>query len=78
MVLPSECLSTDITWIRTFICVGSLMNQEVVGFGKLATTETANVLLLCPEIQLKMILLVDLASQQTLDYNVFSAENNNI
>lgn len=45
VVLASEGLVTDITCIWPLICVRSFMDQKVVGFGKMATTELADKLL---------------------------------
>lgn len=46
VVLPSEGLVADITGIRPLICVRPLMDQKVVGLGKMAATELADKLFL--------------------------------
>lgn len=46
MVLPSEGLVTDVTRIRPLVSVCPLVNQQVVGFGKVASTELADELFL--------------------------------
>lgn len=42
MVLSSEGLVADITSVRPFISVRPFMDQKVIGFGKMASTELAN------------------------------------
>lgn len=46
VVLSSESLVADITGIWPLICVRPLMDQQVVGFGKMAAAELANKLFL--------------------------------
>ncbi len=46
MVLPSESFMADITGIGPLVCVCPLMDQKVVGFGKMAATELADKLFL--------------------------------
>ena len=46
MVLSSEGLATDVTSVGSLICVCSLVDQQIVGLGKVTTTETTDILLL--------------------------------
>ena len=48
MVLPSEPFAADVTWIRPLVCVCSLVDKQVVGLCKMATTKTTDELLLRP------------------------------
>ena len=48
VVLPPEGLFADVARVRPFVCVGPLVDQQVVGFGKLSLAILANVLLLLP------------------------------
>lgn len=48
MILSTETLRANLTWIRTFICVSSFVNQKIVGLSKMAMTELANKLLFRP------------------------------
>ena len=49
VVLSPEAFAADITWVRTLVCVCALMDQQVVGLGEMAATETTDVLLPRPE-----------------------------
>lgn len=42
MVLPSKSLVTNITGVGPFVCVGPLVDQEVVGLGEMPAAELAN------------------------------------
>lgn len=42
VVLPSEGFVADITGVWSLVCVRPLMDQKVVGFGKMAATELAD------------------------------------
>jgi hypothetical protein len=44
MILSSESLATNVTRIRALVCMSSLMNQEIVGLGKVSRAKLANVL----------------------------------
>jgi hypothetical protein len=46
MILPSESLSADITRVWPFICVGPLVDEEVVGFGEVTLAVFTDELLL--------------------------------
>lgn len=46
VVLSSESLVADITGIWPLICVRPLVDQKIVGFGKMAATELADKLFL--------------------------------
>ena len=46
MILSAESLATNVTCIRSLICVCSLMNQQVVRFGKVTATKTTDELFL--------------------------------
>ena len=48
MVLPAESFAAYITWIRSFVCVRTLVNQQVVRLGEVAVAVTTDVLLLVP------------------------------
>lgn len=41
MILSTKSLVAYITFVRALICVGSLVNEQVVGFGELALTKAA-------------------------------------
>ena len=45
MILSSKCFTTNIARVRTFISVGSLVDEQIVGFGKLSVTKFTNKLL---------------------------------
>ena len=38
MILSSECFATNITWEGSLICVGSLVDHDIVGLGELSVT----------------------------------------
>lgn len=42
MILTSECLVADITFVRSLICVGSFVDEQIVGFGELSFAEATN------------------------------------
>jgi len=46
MILPPECLVTNVTCVWSFISMSSLVYQKVVRFGKPSLTELADELLL--------------------------------
>lgn len=46
VILSSESLVADVTRVRPLVCVCPLVDQEVVGFGKMSATKFANKLLL--------------------------------
>jgi len=46
VVLSSEGLVADITRVRPLICMRPLVDQKVVGFGKMSATELADKFLL--------------------------------
>lgn len=48
VVLASECLATDVTGERTFVCVRALVDQEVVGLGEVALAVLTDILFLGP------------------------------
>ncbi len=48
MVLSSESFSTNIARKRSLVCVSSFMDQQVVRFGELARTKSADILLSRP------------------------------
>ena len=48
MILSSEGLPTDVTSVWPFVCVCSLMDQQVVGLGEVTVTEPTDVLLFRP------------------------------
>ena len=45
VVLSAEALATHITWIWSLVSVCALMDQQVVGLGEMAATESADELL---------------------------------
>ena len=45
MILSPECFTTNIARVRTFISVGSLVDEQIVGFGKLSIAKFTNKLL---------------------------------
>ena len=42
VVLPSERLAADVTGERSFICVGSLVDQQIVAFGEFPVAKLAD------------------------------------
>ena len=50
VVLSPETLVTDLTGIRPFVSVCSLVYEQVVRFSEVASTKTTNKLLTRPEI----------------------------
>lgn len=46
MILSPEGLVTDVTRVRPLICVRALVDQQIVGLGKMAAAELAHKLLL--------------------------------
>lgn len=42
MVLSSEGLMANITGVRPLVCVGPLVDEEVVGLGEMPAAELAN------------------------------------
>ncbi|KAH3825671.1 hypothetical protein DPMN_127552 [Dreissena polymorpha] len=51
MVLSPERLAADIARVRPFVCVCSLVDEQVVRFGEVTPAVLAHKLLLCPTIQ---------------------------
>ena len=45
VVLAAEGLPTDVTRVGPLVCVGPLVDQQVVRLGEVTPTETTNVLL---------------------------------
>lgn len=43
MILPPESFAANITIERTFVCMSSFVNQQVVGFCEFAMAKLANV-----------------------------------
>ena len=50
MVLSSEGLAADITRVGALVRVGSLVDQQIIGLGEMATTVFTYKLFLLPEI----------------------------
>ena len=45
VILASECLAAYVAWIRPLVRVSSLVNEQVVGLGEVASAEFTNVFL---------------------------------
>ncbi len=53
VILATECFSTNVTGVGTLVGVCAFVDQQVVRLCKMATTESADVLLLRPEHEMK-------------------------
>ena len=45
MVLPTECFTTNLAGVRSFVRVSSLVNQQIVRFGEVSLAVLADELL---------------------------------
>ena len=48
VILSAEALAAYVTWVRSFVRVCTLMDQEVVRLGEVSTAELTDVLLAGP------------------------------
>ena len=48
VILPPECLATDFARVWSLVSMGTLVNQQVVGLGKLSPTKPADKFFLRP------------------------------